>query len=153
MIDVGLIGFGFAGSTFHAPVIRSVPGLRLAAIFQRKDTGASQRYPEVRFVRSMEELLAIKQIRLIVIATPNSSHFDLARACLQAGRDVVIDKPFTTTSQEAAELVEIAQKSGRLLSVYQNRRWDGDFITVRQILNQGTLGKLVLYESHFDRYR
>ncbi len=153
MIDVGLIGFGFAGRTFHAPVIRAVSGLRLAAIVQRSGTEAEESYSDVSVVRSLDELLSFEQIRLVVIATPNFSHYSLARQCLQAGKDVVIDKPFATTWQEAAELVEVARSAGRLLSVYQNRRWDGDFLTVQRLANAGALGRPVLFESHFDRFR
>jgi len=152
-INVGLIGFGFAGRTFHAPVIRAVKGLRLAAILQRKGAEAASAYPDVRVARSVEELLAFDSIQLVVIATPNVSHFDLARQCLLAGRHVVIDKPFATTYAEAAELVSLAEKSGRLLSVYHNRRFDGDFKTVRNLFASEALGRVVLFESHYDRYR
>src|SRR6202011_1541624 len=100
MIDVGLIGFGLAGRAFHAPVIRAVPGLRLAAILQRRGSEAAEAYPDVRIVRSLEEPLTPPEIRLIVIATPNETHYPLARQCLQVGRDVVVDKPFATTFQE-----------------------------------------------------
>src|SRR5256885_6190518 len=96
MIEVGLIGFGLAGRAFHAPVIRAVPGLHLAAILQRTGTEAAEEYPDVRIVRSLDELLSISEIRLIVIATPNETHYSFARQCLEAGRDVVVDKPFTT---------------------------------------------------------
>src|SRR5271165_4856959 len=153
MIDVGLVGFGFAGRTFHAPVIAAVEGLRLAAILQRHGSEAQQAYPDARLVRSLDELLAIDSIRLVVIATPNTTHFDLARQCLLAGRDVVIDKPFATTYAEAAELVDLANDKKRLLSVYQNRRWDGDFVTLQRLLADGKLGRVVLLESHFDRFR
>jgi scyllo-inositol 2-dehydrogenase (NADP+) len=153
MIDVGLVGFGFAGRTFHAPVISAVAGLRLAAIVQRRGDEAAQAYPSAAIVRSLDELLAISAIRLVVIATPNTSHFEQAKQCLLAGRAVVIDKPFTTTYDEAAELVAIAEHSKRLLSVYQNRRWDGDFLTLQRLLNEGKLGRVVLFESHFDRFR
>src|SRR3974390_2027545 len=102
MIDVGLIGFGFAGRTFHAPVISTVDGLRLAAILQRHGDEAAQAYPAARVVRTLDELLSIESIRLVVIATPNPSHFDLAKTCLLAERDVVIAKPFATTYVEAA---------------------------------------------------
>ena len=152
-IDVGLIGFGLAGRAFHAPVIRAVPGLRLAAILQRQGNEAAEQYPDVRIVRSLEELLAIPEIRLIVIATPNDTHHPLARTCLAAGRDVVVDKPFTTTLEEATDLVEIARKFGRLLSVYQNRRYDGDFQAIRQLVVSGVLGRLVCFETNYDRYR
>ena len=153
MIDVGLVGFGFAGRTFHAPVIAAVEGLRLAAILQRHGSEAQQAYPDARLVRSLDELLTIDSIRLVVIATPNTTHFDLARQCLLAGRDVVIDKPFATTYAEAEELVKLANDKKRLLSVYQNRRWDGDFVTLQRLLAEGKLGRVVLFESHFDRFR
>ncbi|HZD30816.1 MAG TPA: oxidoreductase [Candidatus Angelobacter sp.] len=153
MIDVGLIGFGFAGRTFHAPVIAAVEGLHLAAILQRKGDDAAQAYPAALVVRTMDDLLAIESIRLIVIATPNTSHFELAKASLLAGRDVVIDKPFAPTYAEAAELATVAHRHNRLLSVYQNRRWDGDFQTIRRLLSEGKFGRVVLFESHFDRFR
>jgi predicted dehydrogenase len=153
MIDVGLVGFGFAGRTFHAPVISAVEGLRLAAIVQRKGDEAAQAYPAATIVRSLDELLAISSIRLIVIATPNTSHFSLAKQGLLAGRDVVIDKPFASTYAEADELVAISERERRLLSVYQNRRWDGDFLTLQRLHREGQFGRVVLFESHFDRFR
>src|SRR5215469_9539881 len=107
-IHVGLIGFGLAGRVFHAPIIRAVPGLRLAAILERRGDEANRRYPDVRVVRTLDEMLTIESIRLIVIATPNTSHYDIAARCLQTGRDAVVDKPFTTTYAEAVELVRIA---------------------------------------------
>ena len=153
MIPVGLIGFGVAGRVFHAPVISAVPGLHLAAILQRNRGDAATFYPEAQVVSTLEELLAIDEIRLVVIATSNSSHFDLARRCLLAGRDVVVDKPFTTSLREAEELVRTARERGRLLTVFHNARWHGDFQTIRKLACAGTLGRLVLYEAHFDRYR
>ena len=153
MIEVGLIGFGLAGRAFHAPVIRAVPGLHLAAILQRSSNEAAEKYPDVRIVRSLDELLAIKEIQLIVIATPNDSHYPIARQCLAAGRDVVVDKPFTTTFEEARSLVEFAGEMGRLLTVYQNRRYDGDFQGIRQLVAAGTLGRIVRFETSYDRYR
>ena len=153
MIEVGLIGFGLAGRAFHTPVIRAVPGLHLAAILQRSGAEAAELYPDVRIVRSMNELLAIPQIRLIVIATPNETHYHLARQCLEAGRDVVVDKPFTTSLEEAVSLVQIAKGAKRLLTVYQNRRYDGDFQAIRQLVAAGTLGRIVRFETAYDRYR
>ena len=153
MIDVGLIGFGFAGRIFHAPFIRAVPGLRLAAIVQRRDSDATEKYPDVRVVHGVGDLLAISSVQLVVIATPNATHFDVAKQCLLAGRNVIVDKPFTTTYSEAAELVELATRQQRLLSVYHNRRWDGDFLTLQNLQNNEELGKPVLFESRFDRFR
>jgi predicted dehydrogenase len=153
MIDVGLIGFGLAGKCFHAPVIRAVFGLRLAAIVQRSGDEAARTYPDVRVVRSVEELLAIEAIRLVSIATPNQTHFPLAKQCLEAGRDVVVDKPFTTSVAEAVELSHIATKNKRLLTVYHNRRFDADFQAARGVVREGALGRIVRFESHYDRYR
>lgn len=153
MIEVGLIGFGLAGRCFHAPVIRAVAGLRLAAVVQRSADTAAQLFPGVSVVRTIEELLAIGSIRLIVIATPNQTHFPLAKRCLEAGRDVVVDKPFTTTLEEAVELFRLARERGRLLTVYHNRRFDADFQGLRGVIAAGDLGRIVRFESHYDRYR
>ncbi len=152
-IQVALIGFGFAGRTFHAPVISKVAGLRLAAILQRHGDDAALAYPEARILRSLPELLALEGLSLVVIATPNDSHFSLAKECLLAGRDVVIDKPFAPTYAQAAEIARLAAARGRVLSVYQNRRWDGDFQTLQRLIAAGDLGRIVRYEAYFDRYR
>src|ERR1700747_3640468 len=119
MINVGLIGFGLAGRSFHAPVISAVPGLRLAAILQRTGDDAAKLYPDARIVRSVEELLAVPDVRLVVVATPNDTHHPIARQCLAAGRDVVVDKPLSTTLEEGLDLVDFARERGRLLTVYQ----------------------------------
>src|SRR5215467_5319331 len=153
MIEVGLVGFGLAGRAFHAPVIRAVPGLHLAAIVERTGNEAAEKYPDVRIVRSLDELLAIREIQLVVIATPNDTHYQMARQCLEAGRDVVVDKPFTTTMDEARSLVHLAKKCSRLITVYQNRRYDGDFQAIRKLVADGVLGRIVRLETHYDRYR
>jgi scyllo-inositol 2-dehydrogenase (NADP+) len=153
MINVGLIGFGLAGRAFHAPVINAVPGLKLAAIVQRSGNEAAQLYPEARIVRSVEDLLAISDIGLVVVATPNDTHYAVARQCLAAGRDVVVDKPLTPTLQEAVDLVNFAQERNRLLTVYQNRRYDGDFQAILQLVASGSLGRIVRFESNYDRFR
>jgi scyllo-inositol 2-dehydrogenase (NADP+) len=153
MVRVGLIGFGLAGQAFHAAVIRGVTGMELACILERKGTLAHEKYPDVRVARSLEELLADKTIQVCVIATPNDSHFELARECLLAGRDVVVDKPFAPTFREAKELVRLAAEHGRLITVYQDRRWDGDFGTIKKILASGQLGPIVEYECRYDRFR
>src|SRR6266853_2476158 len=153
MIKVGLIGFGLAGRAFHAPVIRAVPGLHLAAIVQRSGTEAAEKYPDVRIVRSLGELLSITDIRLVVIATPTETHYPFARQCLEAGRDVVVDKPFTTNLNEAVSLTQFAKDANRLLTVYQNRRYDGDFQAIRKLVADGTLGRIVRFETTYDRFR
>ena len=146
MVRVGLIGFGLAGQAFHAPVIRAVPGMELASIVERSTMRAREKYPDVRVVRTVEELLADNDIQLCVVATPNDSHFELARACLLAGRDVVVDKPFAPTLTESEELVRLAEDRGRLITVYLERRWDGDFGTVKKIVQSRRLGTVVEYE-------
>ena len=153
MVRVGLIGFGLAGQAFHAPVIRAVPGMELACIVERSGTRAREKYPDVRVARTVEELLADEEIQLCVVATPNDSHFELARACLLAGRDVVVDKPFAPTLRESDDLVRLAADRGRLITVYVERRWDGDFGTVKKIVQSGRLGTVVEYECRFDRFR
>ncbi len=153
MVRVGLVGFGLAGQAFHAPVIRGVPGMELACILERRGTRAQEKYPGVRVVRALDELLADKTIQLCVIATPNDSHFELARTCLLAGRDVVVDKPFAPTLAESAELVRLAAERGRLITVYQDRRWDGDFNTVKKIVESEKLGRIAEYECRYDRFR
>src|SRR2546427_10529574 len=153
MLNVGLVGFGFAGKTFHAPVIRVVEGLRLTTIVQRHGGGAPDpRYADVEFVTSVDELLS-RPLDVVVIATPNTSHHPIAKQCLLAGRHVVIDKPFAPTLPEAQDLVALAKKQRRVLSVYQNRRYVGDFVTLQRLVSEGTLGRIVVYESHFDRFR
>ena len=152
-IQVGLVGFGMAGRVFHAPVIDTAPGLRLAAIVQRTGETAAAAYPAARVVRSLDELLALQDVRLVVIATPNQSHAELAQRCLHAGRHVVIDKPFAPSSPEAASLIEEAQRAGVVLSVYHNRRYDGDFLTVQRLHREGACARTTELESCFDRYR
>lgn len=152
-IRVGVIGFGLAGHYFQSAVIHSTPGLELACIVQRSGDEAARAYPGVRVARSVDELLADTSIRLVIIATPNDSHYELASQCMGKQRHVVVDKPLTLSSPEAADLIRIARERNLLLSVYQNRRWDGDFQTVRQILAGGELGRIVSFESHFDRFR
>jgi scyllo-inositol 2-dehydrogenase (NADP+) len=153
MVRVGLIGFGMAGQSFHAPVIRGVEGMELACILERHGTRAREKYPQVRVARTLDELLSDSTIQLCVVATPNDSHFEYAKTCLLANRHVVVDKPFTPTLHEAEELVRLARERSRLISVYQDRRWDGDFGTVKKIVHSGRLGNIVEYECRYDRFR
>ncbi len=150
-VNVALIGFGLAGRVFHAPLIASVEGLRLAAIVSSRKDDITQRYPDVGVLQTPEEAFADPAIDLVVVATPNDSHFDLARRALAAGKHVVVDKPFARTGDEARAL--IAQAKGRILSVFHNRRWDSDFLTLKQLMRDGALGEIVYFESHFDRFR
>jgi predicted dehydrogenase len=152
-LRVGLIGYGYAGKTFHAPLIAAVPGLQLAAVASRDAAKVHADWPGTEVLADPQALLQRANLDLVVIATPNDSHYPLARAALAAGRHVVVDKPFTLTLAEARELQALAAQRGRLLSVFHNRRWDGDFLTLRALLAAGTLGRVVHLESRFDRFR
>jgi predicted dehydrogenase len=152
-IGVGIIGFGLAAKVFHAPFISAVPGLSLKVFVERSSNAAAQAYPHTRTVRSVEELLADPAIHLVIVATPNPTHFALASQALRAGKHVVIDKPFAGTSAEADQLIQLAARHNVIVAPFHNRRWDGDFLTVQKILAEGHLGRLVTFESHFDRYR
>src|ERR1700722_34171 len=136
-IGVAVIGFGLAGKVFHAPFVSAVPGLRLEAIVQRKGDEAARAYPKTRILRSVNEALEDSAVQLVVVATPNETHFDLAKQALLAGKHVVIDKPFAATSTEAKELSEIAAARDLTLAPFHNRRWDGDFLTVRKVIAGG----------------
>ncbi|HUP49780.1 MAG TPA: oxidoreductase [Thermoanaerobaculia bacterium] len=137
-IGVGLIGYGKAGRVFHAPLIAAVDGLELRRTARRDDA---------------RDLIADPAIELVVVATPNSSHYGLAQEALLAGKHVVVDKPFTVTSGEARRLVSLSKVHNRVLSVFHNRRWEGDFLTARRLIAENALGRLVSYEARFDRFR
>lgn len=153
MVRVGLIGFGLAGQAFHAPMIRGVKGMELSCVLERHTNNAKARYPEVRIARSLDEMLSDKSIRLCVVATPNDTHYSYTRACLEAGRHVVLDKPAVPTLRELEELFRLAADRTRLLTVYQDRRWDGAFLTVKKLIASGALGEVREYEARFDRFR
>jgi scyllo-inositol 2-dehydrogenase (NADP+) len=140
-IRVGIAGYGLAGSVFHAPLIRACPRMEITAVLTSRDAPGR--------VRSVEEL--IERSDLVVIASPNQTHFPIAKAGLEAGRHVVVDKPFTITTDEADELIRLAAARERVLTVFHNRRWDGDFLTVRRVL--ASLGDISLFEAHWDRFR
>jgi predicted dehydrogenase len=152
-IRVGLIGYGFAGKTFHAPLIGSTPGLALVAVSSRDSAKVLADLPHVAVVADPLALATSANIDLVVIATPNDSHAPLARAALGAHKDVVVDKPFTLAVDEARELATLAEQQGQLLSVFHNRRWDSDFLSVRHAIAEGMLGTVAHFESHFDRFR
>jgi predicted dehydrogenase len=156
-IRVALIGYGLAGSAFHAPLIAATRGMRLAVVLTanpERAQAARARYPGVRVLNLADRLWQqADTVDLAVVATPNRSHVPLARAALQAGLAVVVDKPLAATPEEARALVDEARALGRLLSVFQNRRWDGDFLTLRRLLAEGALGDVHRFESRFERWR
>lgn len=152
-LNVALVGYGYAGKTLHAPLIDSVPGLNLAAVCSSKPGLVSVDWPSVQVSQSADELFASPDIDMVVIVTPNDTHFELCRRALLSGKHVVVDKPFTVTSVHARELKQIAEQQNRVLSVFQNRRWDADFLTLRTIIASGKLGEITGFVSRFDRYR
>ena len=153
MIRVGLVGFGMAGRVFHAPLISSVEGLELAAVVERNSNKAAERYPGVTTYRTVGELLADASIKLIVVATPNSTHFPIALQALESAKSVVVDKPVALKSDEISQLAGLAGGVGLHCVPFHNRRWDNDFLTVHKLLDERSLGRLVHFEWNFDRWR
>ena len=152
MIRTGVIGYGLGGMAFHAPLVDAVPELELAAVATSRADQVHERYPAMA-VTNAEALIADPSIALIVISTPNDSHFPLAEAALMAGKHVVIDKPFTNTVADGEALIALAAEKGLVLSAFHNRRWDGDFLTVQKLLESGRLGDVRLAELRWDRFR
>ena len=156
ILNVGLIGYGIGGQVFHAPVMTSVAGLRLSVIRASNPDHvalAKKRYPDAKVVADTDLLFNDPSLDLIVITTPNVYHLPLARKALEAGKNVVVDKPFTISSQEADSLIDLAEKKGKLLSVFHSRRFDSDFRTVQKIISSGSLGTIAEFESRYDRFR
>jgi predicted dehydrogenase len=153
VVKVGLAAFGMSGRVFHAPLIARHPHFSLSAVCERHGDTARQRHPGVRRARSFDDLLADASLEVVVVNTPDATHHALARQALEAGRHVVVEKPFTGRIGEAQDLAALAVQKGRLLAVFHNRRWDGDFLTVLQLLARGALGRLVECEMRWDRFR
>jgi len=157
VVRVGLLGYGLAGSAFHAPLIATTPGLRLSAVV----TGSPERQEQarkdhsgVRVLPRADELWNLAgELDLVVVATPNRTHVPLAHAALEAGLAVVVDKPLAPSAAEGRKLVDEARRRGVLLTVFQNRRWDGDFLTLRRLLDEDALGRIFRFESRYERWR
>ncbi|MEZ4849586.1 MAG: Gfo/Idh/MocA family oxidoreductase [Bacteroidia bacterium] len=152
-IQTALCAYGMSGKVFHAPFLHDHPGFHIKKVLQRTRSDVLERYPYVEIARTMDEILNDPEIELVVVNTPEPTHYDLASAVLEAGKHVIVEKAFTVTSAEAEDLIQLADEKNLLLSVYQNRRWDGDFLTTRKIVEEGLLGRLVEFESNYQRYR
>jgi len=152
-IKTGLASYGMSGQVFHAPFISTHPQFELSAIAERSKDLAKERYPQAKIVRGFDELLAIEELELIVVNTPDPTHYEYTRKALEAGKHVVVEKPFTETVEEGKELIALAEQRGLMLCVYQNRRWDADFLTVKDILGKEKIGRVVEFESTFARFR
>ena len=153
IINTGIIGFGLSGRVFHAPFIHTHQGFNLIKVVERHKEDSKKVYPYVEVVRNYKDLLTDKDIVLVVVATENTLHFPMVRESLLAGKNVVVEKPFTPVSSEADELIELSEQTGKKIFVYQNRRWDGDFLTIKRVIKEGLLGEVQEYEAHFDRYK
>jgi len=152
-LNVALVGYGQAGKVFHAPLVAHTPGLRLHTVVSGDAGKVRADFADVRVVADPRQAFADDAIDLVVIAAPNAVHASLAIAALRAGRHVVVDKPFAATLDEAVQVVAAARDAARIASVFQNRRWDGDFLTLRRLVEDGALGEVVELHSHFDRFR
>jgi len=151
IVNVGVVGFGLSGQVFHAPFIDVNPHFNLHTIVTT-GTLAARKYPETFISNSFEQLLSDPAVDLVIICSPNTLHFPQSKAALHAGKHVIVEKPFTVNSSEAQSLIEISKETGKLLFPFHNRRWDSDLLTLRHIISQGYLGRIVEYESRFDRY-
>jgi Predicted dehydrogenases and related proteins len=152
-INTALCSFGMSGWVFHAPFITTNPGFKLSAVLERSKNLAQQKYPWIKTYRSLEELLEDPSIELVVVNTPNYSHYEMARKSLEAGKHIIVEKPFTVTVNQADELIKLSQEKNCKIIIYQNRRFDSDFRTIKKVLNEKLLGELVEAEFHFDRYK
>jgi len=152
-IKTALCSFGMSGWVFHAPFIHVHPAFELYAVWERSKNLAEQKYPGVITYRTLEEMLADENIELVVVNTPNYTHYEYARKALLAGKHIIVEKPFTVTTDQGVELMSLAAQHNRMISVYQNRRYDSDYRTIKKILNEGWLGNIVEAEFHYDRYK
>lgn len=151
IINVGIAGFGMSARVFHTPFIDVDPRFKLVKVYERTSEKSKEVYPDVTVVHEFEQLLT-GDIDLVIICTPNDSHYSLSKLALLNHKSVIVEKPMTITYQEALELCEIAKVKKIMFSVFQNRRWDGDFLTVKKLIDEGTLGDIVNYESRFNRF-
>lgn len=152
-IKTAILSFGLSGKAFHAPFVHLHKGFELVGIWERSKSISLEFYPGIRIYRSLEEILSDDSIELVVVNTPTSTHFDYTKKVLDAGKHAVVEKAFTTTTAEAITLKALADKKQLTLSVFQNRRWDSDFKTVKKIIQEGWLGEIMEAEIHFDRYK
>ncbi len=151
-IKTAICSFGMSGKTFHAPFLHVNPGFEFYSVWEREKNLSAAIYPTVRIYRTLEELLADPLVELVIVNTPNYTHYDYAKKALEAGKHVIVEKPFTVTEQEGLELIALADKKGVKLSAYQSRRFDSDYRTVKRVVDSGVLGKIVEAEIHYDRF-
>jgi len=152
-IKTALCSFGMSGLVFHSPFLSINPGFNFYAVWERTKNEAEKKFPNVITYRTLDEMLSDELVELVIVNTPNYTHFEYAQKALQAGKHVIVEKPFTVTVKEAQQLIDLAKKKNKILSVYQNRRYDSDYKTIKKVLDKKLLGEVVEAEFHFDRYR
>ena len=152
-IKTALCSFGMSGLVFHSPFLSINPGFNFYAVWERTKNEAQKKFPNVITYRTLDEMLSDELVELVIVNTPNYTHFEYAQKALQAGKHVIVEKPFTVTVKEAQQLIDLAKKQNKILSVYQNRRYDSDYKTIKKVLDKKLLGEVVEAEFHFDRYR
>ncbi len=152
-INTAIASFGMSGLVFHGPTLNVSNKFRVTHILERSKNISKKLFPNAQIVRSFDQILDNPEVELVVINTPDSLHFEMAKMALIAGKHIVVEKPITQKSSDAEELIRLAKENNVLLTVYQNRRWDGDFLTVQKVIAEKKLGRMVEFESHFDRYR
>lgn len=153
LVKVGLCAFGMSGKVFHAPFLKEHPGFFMSAVVERSKHESKLQYPDATVYRSVEEMLQHADVDLVVVNTPVQTHYEYAKMALEAGKNIIVEKPFTVNTAEAEELVRLAEEKKLFLSVYQNRRFDRDYLQVQKILAEGKLGLLKEAEIRFDRFR
>ncbi|HEX7905815.1 MAG TPA: Gfo/Idh/MocA family oxidoreductase [Chitinophagaceae bacterium] len=153
IIKTGICSYGMSGKVFHAPFIQSHPGFELTAIVERSKNESREKYPDSKLLRSFEELIADDSLQLIIVNTPVQTHYDYAKRAILSGKHVIVEKPFTVSSKEAEELVQLASEKKVFLFVYQNRRYDGDFKAIKEVLDKKWLDDIKEVEIRYDRYR
>lgn len=152
-IRTALASFGMSGQVFHGPLLKVNSGFEVVQVFERSKKLSEKLFPDTEIVRDFNAILKNSEVELVVVNTPDWLHYEMTRDALNAGKHVVVEKPVTQKPAEAEELLRLAEEKNLLLTVFQNRRWDNDFLTVRKIIESGNLGRLIEFESHFDRYR
>lgn len=152
-IKTALLSYGMSGRLFHAPFLQVNPGFQFSAVWERSKNLAQERFHDVKTYRSLDELLADADVELVIVNTPNYTHYEYAKKSLLSGKHVIVEKPFVVATREGEELIQIANQKGLFLSVYQNRRFDSDYRTFKRIVDEGWLGEIVEAEFHFDRYK
>ena len=152
-ISTALLSYGMSGLVFHGPLLKVHPGFSLSTIVQRKSSIPPALFPKVKIVQQVDEVIQDPSIELVVVNTPNETHYEFSRKALEAGKHIIVEKPFTVTTKEADELIALAKSKKKVLTVFQSRRWDGDFLTVKKVIEGKLVGKLVEFEAHYDRFR